>query len=906
MSRLVKLVVLLVPLIWLGARGSDALAATCTSNAGAVNWNTAANWSCGHVPAAGDSVIIPNGSTVTLNVNTNTLASLQIDSGGTLTIGAGAAFDVYLGGNLVNNGTINFTVSASNNAIYLAGANVTSTFSGSGTWLLDRIDLNGAGGSACTGTCKVELSGSPNLQFNNATPLAGQSATNTFNALGNSTATVTLALAGNQAIATTGVTYPNLVLTGSGAKTPAAGTLNILGNLTLSGTATATTAGNLSVGGNLGVGSGTTLTVAGFNIAVTGTTSVSGTLTHSSATGTKTYTGNVTINNGGAWNETAAAAISFGGNLQNDGTLTASTGVHTFTGATKTLSGANAIVIPSVTISGAYQNNGTLTVATVLAVSGSLTNAGTVTATTALTGAGTLINGTGTAATLNIGFAGPPGITTLNASATGNTVNYNRAGNQTVRAVTYHDLTLSGSGTKTMTGVTTIGGDLTISGTATMTGNAGFTVAGAFSYASTGTTTLTAVTAISIGTFNQSAGTLADNGSTITVTGTGAGTWTKSAGTFTPTGTVIFTGAAPQIGASNFNNLTINVGAGNTATLTGNATVSGVLTLANGIVTTGANVLEVGSSCATGITRTGGYVSGNLSLHYPTLNPGTTTCTFPIGDATAYTPVRVAMANVSSSLANSILTARTDPGDHPDTQALVSGIDPGKSVNRYWTLIQGALLAFATYNATFTFVNGDIDNGANTANFIVGRKSGGVWTYPTMGAKNPNDTTATGISGFGVFAIGERAMPSITVAKSVTTYFDPVNGTTSPKSIPGAEMLYTITVTNSGPGSVDDGKTVITDSIPAYTSMCVSNACSNPVMTFTCSASPACGLTFTLGTSLKYSNNGGVSYVYTPVADSNGYDSNVTDIQITPSGTFNGAPSPQSTNFSVTFKIKIK
>src|SRR5207253_551070 len=99
----------------------------------------------------------------------------------------------------------------------------------------------------------------------------------------------------------------------------------------------------LSITGNVDVGSGTALAVGAFNITVSGTTSVTGSLIHNSATAAKTYTGNVTINSGGTWNETAAAAISFGGNLQNDGTLTASTGVHTFTGASKTFSGANAI-----------------------------------------------------------------------------------------------------------------------------------------------------------------------------------------------------------------------------------------------------------------------------------------------------------------------------------------------------------------------------------------------------------------------------------------------------------------------------------------------------------------------------------------------------------------------------------
>ena len=334
------------------------------------------------------------------------------------------------------------------------------------------------------------------------------------------------------------MTYPNLVLSGSGTKTPAAGTLNILGNLS--------------------VGAGTTLTVGGLNTVVTGTTSVSGTLTHNNAAGTKTYTGNITINNGGTWNNSANENITMQGGLINNGTFTAGTGVYAFNTNSQSFGGTTITTIPNVTVTGV-----------------TLTNNGNLNVTTALAGTGTLAN-TGT---LSIGFIGPPGINTLDASAIGNTVNYNRAGAQTVEPTSYYDLTLSNSGAKTMTGVTTINGDLTISGAATMTGNAGFTVAGALNYTSTGATTLTAATPISIGTFNQTAGTLIDNGNTITVTGTGAGTWTRSAGTFTPTGTVIFTGAAPQIGASNFNNLAINVGAGNTATLMGNATAVGNLSV---------------------------------------------------------------------------------------------------------------------------------------------------------------------------------------------------------------------------------------------------------------------------------------------------------------------------------------
>ncbi len=184
--------------------------------------------------ATGDLVIVPNSSTVTLNVDTNTLASLQVDAGGTITLSGTTGFDVYLGGNLTNNGTLNFTSSTGTNTIYLAGASVTSTFSGSGTWLLDNLDLNGKNPKSCTGACKVELSGSPNLQFNSNTLFSALSATYTFNALGNSTATLTFNRAGNQTIATANVKYPNVVLAGSNTKTPSSGTLNILGDLTVS------------------------------------------------------------------------------------------------------------------------------------------------------------------------------------------------------------------------------------------------------------------------------------------------------------------------------------------------------------------------------------------------------------------------------------------------------------------------------------------------------------------------------------------------------------------------------------------------------------------------------------------------------------------------------------------------
>ena len=438
--------------------------------------------------------------------------------------------------------------------------------------------------------------------------------------------------------------------------------------------------------------------------------------------------------------------------------------------------------------------------------------------------------------------------------------------NQSVAAETapgYGNLTLSGSGTKTAAGSFTVRGDLAITG-------------------------VILASAATVQTVNGNVN--------------NTGTQTATTGSITLSG-----GTAAHVlsGTGTYANLVMNDAFG--ATLSASPLVSGVLTLTNGIITTGANVPEVTSSCAAGITRTGGYVFGNLSLHYPT-SAATTTCTFPIGDATAYTPVTIAMANVSSNLANSILTARTDPGDHADTPGCASSVDPNKSVNRNWTLTPGGSLNFTTYNATFTFVNSDIDGGANTANFIIARKSGGVWTRPAMGAKNPNDTTATGITqanGFGVFTIGEVAMPSLTVVKSFTAVYDPVNlyGPPPPKTIPGAVVQYTVQVINSGCRAIDSDSIAVTDAVPANMTMyALDDGSSGVPVTFTCSVGPpSCGLGWDYANDVKYSSTGTAPYDYSPTQP---YDPNVKGVQISPSGVMNGS-SGTPTQFTLQLRMRI-
>jgi hypothetical protein len=222
-------------------------------------------------------------------------------------------------------------------------------------------------------------------------------------------------------------------------------------NLATAGSVTAAIGANTTVNGTLTVSDGTSFNVGPYNFTVTGKTTVgngtSGTLIISSTTGTETFGGLVTINSGATWNNSADEAITFKGGITCNGTFTAGSAVQTFSTNAQAIGGN--LSIPKVTVTGI-----------------TLTNNGTFTVTSALAGTGTFLN----AATgiLNINFTGALGITTLTANTVGNTVNYSYNGNQTVKAITYYYLVLSGTNatnTKTLPSGTSVSKNLSIAPT---------------------------------------------------------------------------------------------------------------------------------------------------------------------------------------------------------------------------------------------------------------------------------------------------------------------------------------------------------------------------------------------------------------------------------------------------------
>ncbi|WP_409417670.1 LamG-like jellyroll fold domain-containing protein [Flavobacterium sp. PS2] len=174
---------------------------------------------------------------------------------------------------------------------------------------------------------------------------------------------------------------------------------------------------------NLIIMSGAILTV-NQALTVNGVTTVDGTLAHAVNNVAKRYTGLVTINSGGTWNNSINSAINFRGGITNNGTFNSGTGVQTFETNNQTITGI-------------------LEMSSVI-VSVILTNTNSFTVSNSLGGAVKLIN-TGI---LNFGGASIGSNLTLTATADSNTVNYIGV-NQTVKATAYSNLLLSGSGTKT-------------------------------------------------------------------------------------------------------------------------------------------------------------------------------------------------------------------------------------------------------------------------------------------------------------------------------------------------------------------------------------------------------------------------------------------------------------------------
>ncbi|MBK6598990.1 MAG: DUF11 domain-containing protein [Proteobacteria bacterium] len=150
--------------------------------------------------------------------------------------------------------------------------------------------------------------------------------------------------------------------------------------------------------------------------------------------------------------------------------------------------------------------------------------------------------------------------------------------------------------------------------------------------------------------------------------------------------------------------------------------------------------------------------------------------------------------------------------------------DTATSIN---TLAPDAnVVVFIVADTPITATNGQAANVRLTAGTAAPGTNGATLMTQTAGAEAPGTVDVVfgdGTAGGNVARDGQGfaddqylvSAATLTVAKARTVISDPFNGTTNPKSIPGAVLEYAVTVSNAG-GTAATG-VVITDPVPANT-----------------------------------------------------------------------------------------
>jgi hypothetical protein len=315
--------------------GLKSKAATITAGA-STNWSLTTTWIGGVVPQTADSVVIPAGVSVNMNLtdtckSLNLLGTLRYSANGvtlriTNVFEVGATGLVTTSANNANRdlevlGTFNL-VSGANLSIPGIDFRVASTSTINGTLTF----IHGTGTKTFTG----------NTTLNNGAAIVFATNAETLNISGslicNGTNTITCNIAA-AALATNSTI--------------------INGTTTISGSVT----GSYTNSTTLDVATGATLNVSDATFTVTTLSTINGILNINGALGNKTLTGAVTLNNGGAINMNAAETLTMSNSFTANGTNTID----------NTVAGAIITVVGSGTI------NGTTTIGTSTASTGDFT-----------------------------------------------------------------------------------------------------------------------------------------------------------------------------------------------------------------------------------------------------------------------------------------------------------------------------------------------------------------------------------------------------------------------------------------------------------------------------------------------------------------------------------------------------
>ena len=767
--------------------------------AGSASWANSASWTPARItPAANDILIFSTGGTVTataiptqtigqLSVSGNTIVNLQSAAAATtLSISGGTGTDLSL---------------ASGSQLNISGSTVLiiSVLTGATGSITGNMTFSSSVASTVNQLVAADASG---ITFNSGA-IFTQSTNSTGNVFGSGTANSIVFASGSTFNQSAGSnpfqkTAPASVVvfqTGSlyKANQSGGGGLSISGrtyaNLEFNGTGTNTMTGTgaLSID-NLTINAGTNsmnLTVGGISIKGNISVAASSTLAFS-----PTAANTLTFNGSTAQTITNAGTLTFGANeavvIANTGSPTASVTFNQL----QTISGSMTVNSGSILAIG----GGTLTLSGTPAINGSfqINPSGFASGGTWSYGAsGTLIYNTSSNFGENGGaywptLNGPVNVTVQNTG--GITMNVARAVSgvfQTSAGVTTaNNLTLNGTG-KINTGgffaaIPVWGASSTlIYNTGTTFGrgnefpNAGnvpsnvqvsnnttinYPNAGLAARTLTGNLTIDAGSSfyMDFGSPNPGVGILTINnlvlnGNLSLGSQSGGdlvvkGNFTRT-GTFAPVGRAVFLNAASGnqtiTGATTFDYLIVDKAAGSVV-LANDITVNQIITLTNGTVNTAANKVILASNATGALTRTNGYVNGNLQR---AINTGANTYNFAVGTSLGYTPASLAFTAVGGAGNITMSSADAVGANYPAI------LNATKRLARSWSSTNSAVTGI-TGSATFTYLPADLLGGAVSGN-LKAYVYNGTTTYTTNNTNTSNSFTYNGLTTVGEFGAGE-------------------------------------------------------------------------------------------------------------------------------------------------------
>ncbi|MGK0443841.1 MAG: hypothetical protein ACJA1U_000769 [Bermanella sp.] len=150
----------------------------------------------------------------------------------------------------------------------------------------------------------------------------------------------------------------------------------------------------------------------------------------------------------------------------------------------------------------------------------------------------------------------------------------------------------------------------------------------------------------------------------------------------------------------------------------------------------------------------------------------------------------------------------------------------------------------------------------------------------------------------------------IQLNSTIQVISDPINSSNF-KAIPGAVIQHTVNANNIGNISTDINSTVLVQAIDAQSTMYVGDlSAGSPVIFNDGAGNQASGLSYTFNgltnntDSLAFSTDG-TNFNYAPVADTDGYDANITHFRLTLGGTFKPTFNGNTPTFNFVYQVKV-